>query len=103
MRVYFDTNIYSMIATLGDGNRVKTLLQDLGARVLVSKLNLLELEAIPSSASRQAEMDVLLSLPTSFETAPLAYRHSLEVLGELRRLRQEWVRPLASTRVRAVP
>jgi hypothetical protein len=98
MRLYLDTNVYSMLAERGDASAVRSLFRSRGVEVLVSGLNLLEIWAIPSRRDQRREADALLEVATEFEGLPLAYRHCREVLAELRHLRPEWVRRIVHYR-----
>lgn len=93
--VYFDTNVYGMIASLNEAREMRAYCKANNLRVLTSAFNLLELARIPSVTQRDAEERVLLQVATTFEPEPMAYRHAMEVLYELRRIRPDWVRPFA--------
>ncbi len=92
MRVYLDTNVYSMAASLGDVEALHASCKRGGIQVLASAENLLEILAIPDDNDRRREMTALTRIASKFEQTPLSYRHAMEVLYELRRLRPQWVR-----------
>ena len=56
MRIYFDTNVYSMIANVGDSLAVKSLLQDLNAQVLVSSFNIVSCKRSPHRRHRNPRL-----------------------------------------------
>jgi hypothetical protein len=98
MRLYFDTSIYSYVAATGESHDVRRLLTDRACSLIASRTNIFEIYAIPRRDTKQTELRCLAQIATDYPRFPVSYRQAQEVLGELRRLRPEWVKPAIGLR-----
>jgi hypothetical protein len=89
--VYLDTNVFSFIAKSGEAREVKQVLERSDALVAASDSQLSEIYSIRDEGKRAAELRVITSL-TKRHLPPASYSHAMELLGEIRRLRPEWLR-----------
>jgi hypothetical protein len=101
-KIYFDTNIYSMIGQRGDAIEIRRYLKAIGHRVVASTFNLIEVGLIPSAAVMGRDLDAIRAVATDYEKFPLPYRHAREVFNEVRRVRPDWLRTSApQSKIRA--
>src|SRR4051794_37195059 len=90
-RLYFDNNIYDMVCKLDQTEEVAAFLRSSHHKVTASATNILELYAIRNYELRKKQMKTLACVATGYEEVPESFRQAKEVLGEVRRLRPQWL------------
>ncbi len=95
MNLYLDTNVIDFIAATGESQVVHEYLKSNRHTVQASETVLTEIQAIPKSDIRWQQIRALITVATSYEKKPQSWHLAQEVLWEIRRLRREWVKPVA--------
>jgi hypothetical protein len=98
MLAYFDTNVYSLIATTGEAGRLRAWLDENGVTVFASMDNLMETWATPRASTMELQLQAITTVARRFERLPQPYLHAKEVLIELQRFRPGWIKPRPQTR-----
>jgi len=96
MRIYFDTNVYSMVVARGEVAAMRAFLNSAKCSVLASTRNLIESFAIPDIEKRHVESGAIGKIASAFEDRPSAFKHARELRLEIGRLRPKWLRVTAS-------
>lgn len=94
MKVYFDTNIYSMITEHQNQDDVRNLLAQNSVTLIASGENLIETWAIKSPSIKRREIETLTKVATRFEEYPGSFLDAMELLAEIKRLRTRWCRKI---------
>lgn len=92
MKLYFDTNIYSFVASTGEAAELRTYLRRERHIVTASQGNITEIYAIPDRAVQRSELETLTKVASSYEKRPQSWAHAKEVRNELRRCHPDWLR-----------
>lgn len=92
--VYFDTDVYRFARERGETQEIRRLLESTGIVLVLSSGNIFETLAIESERERSAEADAIVDLCPKFEEKPESWQHAQELIYELRRKRQDWIRPV---------
>lgn len=90
--IYFDTNLYSMMADRGDAADVGRWLAEQQLQLRASHQTLFEVLAISDPDRRATELAIMKALARPIENQPLAYRQAAEVRQAIRRRYPEWLR-----------
>jgi hypothetical protein len=89
--LYFDSNIYSLIARQGSLPEVKRLLKVRDLAVLGSLFNLFEAFRIEDPDERAVRVTTISKLARTHEREPQTYLQAMELLNEIRRNRERWL------------
>lgn len=90
--IYFDTNLYSMMADRGDAAGVGRWLAEHQLQLRASHQTLFEVLAISDPDRRATKLAIIKALACPIEDQPLAYRQAVEVRQAIRRRHPEWLR-----------
>ena len=96
--LYFDTNIFAMIAHRGEADRVRGVLDEIDASLTISAIHFVELVRIPTFDRHRREFCALKLMATRFEDYPIAMRRGAEVVTAFFNHRTGWVVPKATYR-----
>jgi len=89
--IYFDTNVYALMANQGCVSEVKRLLRRCATSVLGSAFNLFESFRTVDPERRAAHVRAISALAWRHEEEPQLYKQAMELLNEIRRRRPEWL------------
>jgi hypothetical protein len=90
LKIYFDTNVYSLIARERSELKVRQMLDQLGHSVVGSFMNLQETWDA-SEAERVSRMRAINVVSRTIVEYPDGYEQAKEVLSEIRRCRSQWI------------
>lgn len=92
--LYFDHNVYHPVASQGAGGRVKKLLKDQGAEAFASTQNLIEAWRISDDDTLRANLvRTIIQVARDREEMPLMLEMVRAVVGQMRHLHPDWIRP----------
>jgi hypothetical protein len=91
-RVYFDSNIYSVIEATQTTADVRTALSTTHCQLLVSMTNVIEAWRIQSPVDRISRLRTIVGLGTRFVSPVSSYEQADEFLRAAREYRPGWVR-----------
>lgn len=92
MNLYFDTNIYSFVASTGETAKLRTYLRKEHHILTASLGNVIEIFAIPDRVIQRSELETLTKVASNYEKKPQSWAHNQEVRKELRRCHPDWLR-----------
>src|ERR1700686_1692683 len=89
--LYFDSNIYSLVARQRSLREVKRLLRARAVQVLGSLFTLFEAFRIEDPEERAIRVSTISKLARTHEEDPQTYKQAMELLNEIRRHREGWL------------